>query len=363
MRHFEEFIINTEIGEVFKKGQCTYDVKEATGVLLPLYFQFQRFFEKDDNLSKALNGTEQSGFGFQNNFIKTNTWQRKVCQNSFVDKVVLPFFLYMDDVEINNPLGSHCGPTTFFYYSFPTVKNCDIFLAMVIKGVDYKQYKNEKCLSRLVEELKLLEENGIDIKTGDGVKTVHFALAIIIGDNLAMNLLLGFAASFNQNVYCRFCKCDKATCHKLSTSIETCLRNKENYSLDLQTNDVSQTGVKENCIFNSLNSFHVTSNYSVDVMHDVFEGVCHYNMCHIIKYFLSEKYFTLDILNARKDMFNYGELEVENVSPRIYLQNLNKFHLKMSAREMMTFVHLFPLMIGDLIPEDDDVWIFFFAIS
>jgi len=31
----------------------------------------------------------------------------------------------------------------------------------------------------------------------------------------------------------------------------------------------------------------------------------------------------------------------------------------MSAREMMTFVCYFSLIIGDLIPEDDNVWLFF----
>lgn len=30
----------------------------------------------------------------------------------------------------------------------------------------------------------------------------------------------------------------------------------------------------------------------------------------------------------------------------------------MSAREMMTFVHFFSIMIGDLIPENDEVWNF-----
>lgn len=31
----------------------------------------------------------------------------------------------------------------------------------------------------------------------------------------------------------------------------------------------------------------------------------------------------------------------------------------MSAREMMTFIYYFPLMVGDLVPEDDNVWLFF----
>lgn len=64
-------------------------------------------------------------------------------------------------------------------------------------------------------------------------------------------------------------------------------------------------------------------------------------------------------MNLRKQHFNYGELEQKNISPPIEKHHLSKFHLKMSARQIMCFVHFFPLMIGDLIPEDDEVWIFF----
>lgn len=34
----------------------------------------------------------------------------------------------------------------------------------------------------------------------------------------------------------------------------------------------------------------------------------------------------------------------------------------MSAREMMTFVHFFSLMVGDLVPEGDEVWNFFLTL-
>lgn len=59
-----------------------------------------------------------------------------------------------------------------------------------------------------------------------------------------------------------------------------------------------------------------------------------------------------------KITFNYGSLEVGNISPPITIINLQKYHLKMSAREIMTFVHFFPLMVGDLIPENYEVWNF-----
>lgn len=38
---------------------------------------------------------------------------------------------------------------------------------------------------------------------------------------------------------------------------------------------------------NSLRSFHVTYNLCVDIMHALFEGVCHYYMCHVMKYYIN----------------------------------------------------------------------------
>lgn len=136
------------------------------------------------------------------------------------------------------------------------------------------------------------------------------------------------------------------------------LRNAINYDEDVAISNVSLTGIKENSILNSINTFHVTQNFAVDIMHDIFEGVCHYDICHIIVKLIDMQYFSLNILNDRKLMFNYGDIEIDHISPAITQSNLANFHLKMTAREMMTFIHLFPLMIGDFVPKDDEVWLF-----
>lgn len=95
-------------------------------------------------------------------------------------------------------------------------------------------------------------------------------------------------------------------------------------------------------------------------MHDVFEGICHYNMCHIIKYLIEDaKLITLDILNDNKRLFDYGPTEIDNLSGDIKTEHLKNRHLKMSAREMMSFVHHFPLLVGDYVPEGNEVWNFF----
>lgn len=38
----------------------------------------------------------------------------------------------------------------------------------------------------------------------------------------------------------------------------------------------------------------------------IVEGVCHYDMCHIIKKFIEMQYFNLDKLNNRKMLFNFS---------------------------------------------------------
>lgn len=48
------------------------------------------------------------------------------------------------------------------------------------------------------------------------------------------------------------------------------LRNCLNYDHDVQKQDLSSAGLKESCIWNTL-GFHFTTNYSVDVMHDLFD--------------------------------------------------------------------------------------------
>lgn len=48
------------------------------------------------------------------------------------------------------------------------------------------------------------------------------------------------------------------------------MRNIQTYEIDLDLNDVSETGIKEACFFNKIDSFYVTKNYAVDISHDIF---------------------------------------------------------------------------------------------
>ena len=109
------------------------------------------------------------------------------------------------------------------------------------------------------------------------------------------------------------------------------LRDESNYKTDILENDSRKTGINQNCILNNIPSFNVVKNYAVDIRHDLFEGICHYDLCQAILYFIEERYFTLDLLNKRKMGFSYGETEIGNLSSPISMERLKNNSLKMSA--------------------------------
>jgi len=96
------------------------------------------------------------------------------------------------------------------------------------------------------------------------------------------------------------------------------LRNRNSFNTDIIIDNFSLTGVYKESLLNKIPSFHVTSNYFVDVMHDMFEGVFHYDLCHVIKYYTEYLIlFSLETLNRRKSNFEYGTIKVGNISPPI----------------------------------------------
>lgn len=174
-------------------------------------------------------------------------------------------------------------------------------------------------------------------------------MALILGDNLGLHSLLGFVKSFRANFACRVCKINRIQRSLATVEDPFFSRTEKSYQEDLNTNDVSLTGVKSDCIFHKLSNFHVVRNMSVDIMHDLIEHVCPTDMAGIIKYFIQEQIFTLNVPNNRLEAHDSGPIDCDNVPPQIHHEHLKNNNIKMSAAEMWTFVKHFGIIIGDLI--------------
>lgn len=325
--------------------------------VLKTFFQLPGVLEATLNNINSLKNSNKF-----TNIIQSPLW-RKLENTHFQGKTVLPLFLYFDDVEPDNQTGSHSGDHSIgtVYYEIPCIpqhllsKLGSIFVASIFLSDDRKLY-NEEAFRPILNELKDIETNGILIETEAGEQLVYFSLCLFLGDNKGFYSVNGLVESFNANYYCRFCKEHRNTMRTQTKENRLILRNVINYEEDLRINNVSVTGIKSRCIFNSLRTFHVVNNLMVDIMHDLLEGVCHYDLCAILNVIIFvRQYLTLETLNDRVQNFNYGP-DFGNKPTLITAEHIQGEKLKMSASEMLFFVRNFGLMIGDLVPHNDESW-------
>ena len=366
--------IECTLGEKREKTKSSntvlYKAVPVTAQFIPLRIVFTRLFE-NTNMLKVINDYKavlQNETEAITNFTQSKYWS-SISPADRENKITLPIFLYFDEYETGNPLGSHAGVHKLgaMYAHLPCLlpsmssKLENYFLFFLFHSDDRKLFGKE-IFRKVVDELQYLETTGINIKYLDKKLNIVFKLAMILGDNLGMHAILGFAESFNSNFPCRFCKVNKAQLQFLYKQDNEILRSVESYDDDCENKNVTDCGIREKCIFNSLNSFHAAQNYCVDAMHDLLEGVCNYDFQLILKHFvLEEKYFSLETLNFRIINFNY-HMELDNKPPPIPQDFQKKTKLNMSSSEMLCLVRYFCFIIGDLVPKNNAVYKFFLLL-
>jgi len=160
----------------------------------------------------------------------------------------------------------------------------NIFVAYLFHSDDRGTYKinNDKTYRALINELIDLQSNGISICVNSEIHHIYFALGLVLGDNLGLNLILGFVESFSANFYCRICRSPKSALQIIISECHETLKNEVNYATDINTDNYSLTGLKEKFIFNKVPSYHVARNSVCDFMHDLTEGIARYDMALII---------------------------------------------------------------------------------
>lgn len=347
--------------------------KQETVSLMPINFQIKSFFELPHVFEKLQSNTENiKKDGRLNHFINGKLWKSKL-QHFSKDDVVIPYHLHIDDTQTNNPLGTHTtnGDQTCVYYSFPTMPNEyssrleNIFTALVFESRLSLDFGNDQCYDELIKELNKMADDGIVLNINGKEQKVYFVLGLLLGDNKGVNHCLGYTKGFKANHYCRFCRMCRSKMQFRYVEDANYIRNIENYYQDLAIGKMSETGISENSVFNNVRYFHATQTCA-DVMHDVDEGILHYNLCEVIHYFIENEYFTLEMLNQAKTDIKYGEHEENNrTTKNITIENLKLKKLKMTASEAHSFAHHLPFILLNIIHEDardhlesNEVWRF-----
>ena len=278
----------------------------------------------------------------------------------------LKLLLYQDAFEVVNPLGSaktrHKVLAVYVSVAnLPLHVRSDtdhMFLVLLCREKDLKEFGHMKVFSELLADLKELEENGIVVSDET---VVRGTLYCIVGDNLGSHCIGGFSENFSRSEYfCRYCLITQSEFQGGDPNLCGPERTPENYdsAVDrLQTEDTQAVeGVKFRSVFNSLKHFNVCQPGLPPCLgHDIFEGILSYDVTLYLKYFIKKKaWFTYSTLNRRIKQFKYCDSDASTkpceVSPQA---------VKLSGQTVQNwnFLRLLPLIIGDRVKDTtDDVW-------
>lgn len=356
--------IDFHIGRKKTKQGVKPEMIQVTGQCISLRHVLKKFFELPDVFNSTMQYMQkvQSKTDVIYNFIQCKRWRDLTTHYFKKSDIVFPLFVYYDDWESNNPLGTHSEKIGTVYIAISCLppecqsKLDNIFVALLFYANDRKQYGNKKTFAPLIDELTYLESEGIVINTMEGEKKIYFATGLLLGDNLGIHSMCGFVESFSATFMCRFCKASKFLTETQCIEDPDLLRSSESYYNDLALENSKLTGLKEQCIFNNIPSVNIIEMPFVDSMHDCLEGVGHYSMIVILRHFFQLDPLFLQILNYRMYMFDYGSDNGINKPPCITPEILGKSKLKMTASEMMLFVRLFGIFVGDIADENDEFW-------
>lgn len=347
-----------------KAGADTLVYKKAEGQIMDLRTVLKLFLELPTVYQAICSYMEheQQPSDIVTSFMSAKLWQEMKTKLD-TNKIYLPLVMYFDDFECCNPLGSKAGLYKIgaVYLSLACIPPEylslleNIFVAQLFYASDRKEYGNNKIFQHLINEFIFLENNGIEITIDNQHKRVYFKLVLVVGDNLGMNSVLGFEESFNAHYFCRFCSTPKDETKTQCIQNTSMLRTNANYSSDSQNQD---HGVKETCVFNVIPNFNVVENVCCDLMHDVLEGICRYEIAYILDDFINKKkYFTLEHINSRIKYFKIAQTDLGSTVPLLKSEQISKRKLIIiSASEMLALCYYLGILIGDLVPIGDKCW-------
>lgn len=215
----------------------------------------------------------------------------------FTDKTI-NIFLYQDAAEmVVNAIGNATSRYKLLCM-YMVLGNLDphlrcktenVQLVLLCKNKDFSYFGGDRVFRRLIEDIKVLEENGIVVHGGGFPENVRGSIFTTMNDNLGAHQIGGLVENFSTSShFCRTCYIDHKS-FKSDCLYKAELRTPETHVADLQKivdnpSCIPYRGVKSKCIFDELQYFRMFDLGAAPcVAHDLFEGWINNDIFLILK--------------------------------------------------------------------------------
>ena len=333
---------------------------------VPILQTLKTYLQQSDIWASCQHKNESDGN--LHNFTDGRMWQNSTV-NLDCDMYVR-IHLYSDEFELCNPLGSRKGEhkVCAFYFLVGNLETkywsslSNIHLAMLCK---YKHVKNvgyKAILEPLLADIKVLETEGIIVVIDSIEHRVFGTVVTLSGDNLTSHMLGGFNGSFSSGRICRHCMATKAKISDIFSEEDCTLRSAEGHAYHVKAVENDSTlsavyGVKYASPFVGLTLFDPVTFFPPDVMHDVLEGLMAVIIAVVVKYYVRSGAISLKVLNYRISNFCFGISDKCDKFGPFPLDFVSKDRATSGkAVEKWCLFRLLPLLIGDVVDDQDKVW-------
>lgn len=237
----------------------------------------------------------------------------------------------------------------------------NIFLIALCESANFKAFgcSIDDVFNPIVDNLLHLEKIGVRVSENTFLKV---RLIMICCDNLGANTVFGLNESFSATYYCRFCEVDKSFCQIMTKEVKEKLRTLQSYNSQISklqsliniTDKGKQTlGIRRPCVFNNLKNFHVTTNVTADIAHDVKEGAIMFFLSNFFNYCVQKKILTEAELIRRVRDYNYGSLNSRNKPSKLKILKPN---LGQNASQLYCLMIHLPFMFIDKKGKLTEIW-------
>lgn len=278
-----------------------------------------------------------------------------------VNGKILHLILYQDGFETVNPLGSakmkHKLLGFYFtlgnFYPWHRSSTDQMQLLILCYEKHIKLFGQNSIFNTLIEDLKTLENGFV-------VNGEYFAVQVfcISSDNLGAHFIGGFKQNFSTSDYfCRYCLITRTSFNsQVYPMLSDSPRTEFSYDsavLQLQ-NESSFEGILYSSIFNQLKCFHVCRpGLPPCIGHDLFEGVCDYDLSLYLNYFLKKNWFSIDSLNFLITDFKFLGNDAL-CKPTCFREKSKR--LSGNACQNWALIRFLPVMLYNRVDTDDPVW-------
>lgn len=349
----------------FVSVMCTMQVIPLN-LVLRSFFSLRNILKDTLDYTKSLEAEEER----IENIMQGSVW-KKMKENFDPNVLNYPLILYMDEFETGNVLGAHasihklCG----VYISVPCLPRKyfsqlkSIFVLSIFHAADRIKFGNNVIFNPIINMLNLLSSEGITVHVPNVYQgKIRFHTVCMTGDNLSLHGALGFVECFSARYCCRICSIEKQDLQVTWQEKPELLRDAESYQRDLHINDITKTGIKEECVWRDLKGFDLFENVAVDLMHDLLEGVGRYVVEFVLSFFVHLDIVSLSAIQNGIQSFNFGPDSSSRPVNAISGTKSSGIKIKSSASEMTNIIRYLGLIVGPYIPEDHEVWELFLLL-